>query len=178
MKDRPDRHHDRTLRTVEPTQLKSHNLVIFTNLELHHVALEAVEKLAKFACLWDDVNIEAGIGQPSFHELRGSLDRSIGIREKVDVLGGPGDDAMRYQCMAARESESMFAGRVESQPSHVGLKRVGCRRHAAARARNDGCCSSQARRTPRGTNRSPHSRTSVGPSNHLRNSSTVVASRS
>src|SRR5690348_18483536 len=97
MKDRPDRHHDRTPRTVEPTQLKSHNLVIFTNLELHHVALEAVEKLAKFACLWDDVNIEAGIGELSFHELRGGLDRSLGIREKVDVFGGPRNDAVCYQ---------------------------------------------------------------------------------
>src|SRR6185312_8227838 len=89
-----------------------------TNLELHHIALEAVEEVAKFACLWDDRNIEAGIGKLSFDEVRGSLDRSIGIGEKVDVFGGARDDAVRYQCMAASKGESMFAGRVKSKPGH------------------------------------------------------------
>jgi hypothetical protein len=47
------------------------------NLEFHHVALEAVEGVAEFTCLWYDVNVEAGVGERSFDELRGRLDCSI-----------------------------------------------------------------------------------------------------
>jgi len=63
MKDRPDRHSDRALRAVEPTQLKSHHPVVLVNLEFHHVALEAVEDVTEFGRLGYDFNVEASLDE-------------------------------------------------------------------------------------------------------------------
>ena len=67
----------------------------------------------------------------------------------------------------------------QGQPGHLGLERIRWHRHAAAaRAPSTRWRACHAWRTPRGTNKSGHSRTNVGPSSQARNSSTVAASHS
>ena len=107
------------------------------------------------------------------YQLGGGGDPAVDIGEQVDVLGGTGADAVGDEGLAAGEGEAVSAGHGERDTGDLVLERVRRRWHQAAtsRERSTGWLSSQARRTPRGTYSSGHSRTRVGPCSHARNSS-------
>jgi len=94
---------------------------------------------------------EPRIAQRGLHRIGDSFHAVFLVGEKVDVLGGPGDDTVRQQRVAATEREPVPGRRAQGDDSHPAVQIA--ERHqadAAAPPRSTGCSSSHACRTPLG----------------------------
>jgi hypothetical protein len=121
---RADVHHHRGAAAVEPDQLEPHGLPAPRYLEVGHVLLEPVDHLRQVGGTGHLRDAESGCGQRGRHGHAGRLYCAVAGREQVDVLGGPGDDAVRGQGVTAGQRESVFPGGRQRDPSDLGLELV------------------------------------------------------
>jgi hypothetical protein len=164
VQDRSDVHRHRLRRPVEVRQLQHRALAVGRgDRPLGQPVAYALKDVRQFGRRALALGREPRSLQRALHRAGRRRDPVLLVREQVDVLGGPVDEPVRDQGVAAAEREPVPVGGPQRDRRDPPVQVVE-RHQARTRARRAGWWSSHPRRTPFGRYSSGQTLTRVSPS--------------